>query len=62
LGLVVYSFYTEKKELMSVIFDQDKVIEDLNKAIGLQQQQIQHLNYYYSNLYSFPNLQTKPIH
>ena len=62
LGLVVYSFYTEKQELKFVITGQDEVIEDLNKAIDLQQQQIYHLNYYYSNLYSFPNSRTKPIH
>ena len=62
LGLVIYSFYTEKKELKVIIVGQDKVIEDLNKAIDLQQKQIQHLNYYYSNMYSSPSLQIEPVY
>lgn len=62
LGLVIYSFYTEKKELKVIIVGQDKVIQDLNTAIDLQQKQIQHLNYYYSNMYSSPSLQIEPVY
>ena len=62
LGLVIYSFYSEKEELKSIIIGQDKVIEDLNKAIDLQQQQIYNLNYYYSNTYSNPSLQIEPVY
>ena len=62
LGLVIYFFYTEKKELKSIAVDQDEVIQDLNKAIDLQKQQIYYLNYYYSNLYSAPSLRPDPIH
>lgn len=62
LGLVIYSFYTEKKELKVIIIGQDKVIEDLNTAIDLQQKQIQHLNCYYSNMYSSPSLKIEPVY
>jgi len=62
LGLVIYSFYSEKEELKSIIVGQDKVIEDLNTAIDLQQQQIYNLNYYYSNTYSSPSLKIEPVY
>jgi len=61
LGLVIYSFYSEKEELKSIVVGQDKVIEDLNTAIDLQQKQIQHLNYYYSNI-SSPSLKIEPVY